>query len=41
MKAAVLRKVGEPLTIEDIEILPPGENEVLIRTVASGICHSD
>ncbi len=41
MKAAVLRRVGEPLTIEDIEILPPKENEVLIRTVASGICHSD
>jgi len=41
MKAAVLRKVGEPLTIEDIEIMPPKANEVLIKTVASGICHSD
>ena len=41
MKAAVLRKVGEPLSIEDIEISPPKENEVLIKTVASGICHSD
>ncbi len=41
MKAAVLREVGKPLTIEDIEIMPPKENEVLIKTVASGICHSD
>lgn len=41
MKAAVLRTVGGPLTIEDIEILPPKQNEVLVRTVASGICHSD
>jgi S-(hydroxymethyl)glutathione dehydrogenase/alcohol dehydrogenase len=41
MKAAVLRKVNEPLTIEDIEISKPAAHEVLIRTVATGVCHSD
>jgi S-(hydroxymethyl)glutathione dehydrogenase/alcohol dehydrogenase len=41
MKAAVLRETGRPFSIEDIEIDPPKENEVLVRVVASGICHSD
>src|SRR5579871_1517302 len=41
MKAAVLRQVGKPLTIEDVQISKPGPNEVLIRTVAAGVCHSD
>jgi S-(hydroxymethyl)glutathione dehydrogenase/alcohol dehydrogenase len=41
MKAAVLREVGKPLQIEDVEIRKPGAHEVLIRTVAAGVCHSD
>jgi S-(hydroxymethyl)glutathione dehydrogenase/alcohol dehydrogenase len=41
MKAAVLRAVKQPLTIEDIQISKPGPREVLIRTVAAGVCHSD
>ena len=41
MKAAVLREVGKPLTIEDVQISKPGPNEVLIRTAAAGVCHSD
>jgi S-(hydroxymethyl)glutathione dehydrogenase/alcohol dehydrogenase len=41
MKAAVLRAVGEPLAIEDIEIDSPGPREVVVRTVATGVCHSD
>ncbi len=41
MKAAVLREVGKPLTIEDIELADPGPREVLVRTVAAGVCHSD
>ncbi|MGQ0701469.1 MAG: Zn-dependent alcohol dehydrogenase [Panacagrimonas sp.] len=39
--AAVLREVGKPFQIEELELAPPRENEVLVRTVASGICHSD
>ena len=41
MKAAVLREVGQPLQIEDVQIDRPGPREVLIRTVAAGVCHSD
>ena len=41
MKAAVLRQVKSPLVIEDVQISKPGPHEVLIRTVAAGVCHSD
>ena len=41
MKAAVLHEVGQPLEIEDVEISKPGPREVLVRTVAAGVCHSD
>ena len=41
MKAAVLHEVNTPLRIEDVEIDGPGPREVLIRTGASGVCHSD
>ncbi|MCZ6873716.1 MAG: Zn-dependent alcohol dehydrogenase [bacterium] len=41
MKAAVFRQVHQPLTIEDVDISAPGPREVLIRTVAAGVCHSD
>ncbi|MCY3884172.1 MAG: Zn-dependent alcohol dehydrogenase [Gammaproteobacteria bacterium] len=41
MKAAVLREVSKPLEIEDVSISKPLAREVLIRTVAAGICHSD
>ena len=41
MKAAVLREVGKPLSIEDVAIGKPGPREVLIRTAATGVCHSD
>jgi len=41
MKAAVLREVGKPLEIEEVQISNPGPREVLIKTVAAGVCHSD
>jgi len=41
MKAAVMRAPHAPLEIEDVRIDDPGPGEVLVRTVASGICHSD
>ncbi|ATC25918.1 Zn-dependent alcohol dehydrogenase [Caulobacter vibrioides] len=41
MKAAVLREVGKPLEIETVAIGKPGPREVLIRTKAAGVCHSD
>jgi S-(hydroxymethyl)glutathione dehydrogenase / alcohol dehydrogenase len=41
VKAAVLNQGGTPLTIEELVIDSPGPHEVLIRTVACGLCHSD
>ena len=41
MKAAVFREVNVPMEIEDIQISKPGPREVLVRTSAAGICHSD
>ncbi len=41
MRAAVLREVGKPQEIEDIEISKPKGREVVIRTAAAGVCHSD
>ena len=41
MKAAVMRANNAPLVIEDVEIDAPGPGEVLLKTAASGICHSD
>ena len=39
--AAVFRKVHEPLTIEAVDIDKPWGREVLVRTAATGVCHSD
>jgi S-(hydroxymethyl)glutathione dehydrogenase / alcohol dehydrogenase len=41
VKAAVLIQPGQPLSIEDVVISNPGPHEVLIRTAACGLCHSD
>jgi S-(hydroxymethyl)glutathione dehydrogenase / alcohol dehydrogenase len=41
MRAAVLRETNKPLIIEDVDIAKPGPHEVLVRTTAVGVCHSD
>ena len=41
MKAAVLVQAQQPLQIEQLSISNPGPHEVLIRTAACGLCHSD
>jgi len=41
VKAAVLVEAGKPLEIWDVDIDAPGPHEVLIRTVACGVCRSD
>ena len=41
MKAAVFHEAGKPLTIEDVDIAAPIGREVLVRTLAAGVCHSD
>ncbi len=41
ISAAVLRRVGRPLELEELELEPPRRDEVLVRLEASGICRSD
>jgi NDMA-dependent alcohol dehydrogenase len=41
VRAAVLRELNEPLSVEEVELAEPGPGEVAIRLAASGVCHSD
>jgi NDMA-dependent alcohol dehydrogenase len=40
-RAAILHDVGGPWSVEDFELDPPRDGEVLIEMVAAGLCHSD
>jgi S-(hydroxymethyl)glutathione dehydrogenase/alcohol dehydrogenase len=40
-RAAVAWGPGKPLSIEVVDVMPPQAGEVLIRVVASGVCHTD
>jgi S-(hydroxymethyl)glutathione dehydrogenase/alcohol dehydrogenase len=40
-RAAVLWERGQPLSVEDVELAPPGPGEVLVEIKAAGVCHSD
>ncbi len=40
-RAAVAWEAGQPLSIEEIDLEGPREGEVLIRNVATGVCHTD
>src|SRR2546429_8237342 len=39
--AAVLREVGEPLSLEEVQLSEPGEGEVRVEMRGVGICHTD
>ena len=41
MKAAVLNEIPGSLEITDVQVDKPAPREVLVRTVAAGLCHSD
>jgi propanol-preferring alcohol dehydrogenase len=41
MKAAVVRAFGKPLTIEELPVPSPGPGEVLVKIMATGVCHTD
>ena len=41
VKAAVLREINQPLSIETITLDKPAAGEVLVRTAVAGVCHSD
>jgi alcohol dehydrogenase, propanol-preferring len=41
MKAAVVNAFGKPLQIEQVPVPTPGWGEVLIKVIATGVCHTD
>jgi S-(hydroxymethyl)glutathione dehydrogenase/alcohol dehydrogenase len=40
-RAAVARSAGQPLSIEEVDVEGPRAGEVLVRIVATGVCHTD
>lgn len=40
-RAAIFREIGGELSVEEIDVDDPAPNEVRVRTVACGVCHSD
>lgn len=40
-RAAILRQPNQPWSVEDIELDGPADDEVLVKMVAAGMCHSD
>ena len=41
MQAAVVRGFGKPLVLEEWDIPTPGPGEILVKTEACGVCHTD
>jgi aryl-alcohol dehydrogenase len=41
IKAAVVREKGGAFSVESVDLDDPNDDEVLVRVVASGICHTD
>lgn len=41
MKAAVLTEIGQPMTVQEVQIDEPSHGQVLVKTAAAGVCHSD
>ena len=40
-RAAVAWEAGKPLSIEEVDVAAPKQGEVLVRLVATGVCHTD
>lgn len=41
VKAAVTLGYQQPFVIKDIEVARPGKDEILVKIVATGVCHTD
>jgi S-(hydroxymethyl)glutathione dehydrogenase/alcohol dehydrogenase len=41
VKAAVLHEPGAPVTVEEVDLAPPRDDEILVRVAAAGVCRSD
>jgi len=41
MQAAVVEQFGKPLVIKEISVPSPGPGQILVKTEACGVCHTD
>lgn len=41
MKAAVVHEFGKPLTLEELDIPSINSNQILVKMIACGVCHTD
>ncbi|MBD1362409.1 alcohol dehydrogenase AdhP [Mucilaginibacter sp. ZT4R22] len=41
MKAAVVQEFGQPLVIKEVPVPVPGDNQVLVKVITCGVCHTD
>lgn len=41
MKAAVIREFGQALQIEEMPVKEPRENQIVVKVIACGVCHTD
>ena len=41
MKAAMVRKFKEPLSIEEVPVPEVGRGQILVKIEACGVCHTD
>ncbi|WP_027847738.1 S-(hydroxymethyl)glutathione dehydrogenase/class III alcohol dehydrogenase [Marinospirillum minutulum] len=40
-RAAIAWGPGQPLSIEEVDVMPPQAGEVLVKIIATGVCHTD
>ena len=41
MQAAQVEQFGQPLVLRELEIPTPGADQILVKTEACGVCHTD
>lgn len=41
MKAAIVEEFGKPLVLKEVPVPEPGYGQVLVKVIASGVCHTD
>src|ERR1700684_3207594 len=41
MHAAVVEQFGKPLVLQEVDIPTPGPGQILVKTEACGVCHTD
>ncbi|MDX1320768.1 MAG: S-(hydroxymethyl)glutathione dehydrogenase, partial [Oceanospirillum sp.] len=40
-RAAIAWGPNQPLSVEEVDVMPPQKGEVLVKIIATGVCHTD